>query len=107
MTVQRVEPEHNHPQVVPIPGGVVTLPPCPNDCPWRRWYLDSLFSSDAPPPHDGATGPYHCSCGWRGSMEQVMDHVVERQRAGDTRYYADGGHAVDLRGADDPGAADD
>lgn len=43
-------PAHNHTPVLVVPGRVVTLPPCPNDCPWRLWYLDQLLNKATPSP---------------------------------------------------------
>lgn len=39
-----------------------------------------------------------CCCGETyATYEEVLAHIKLRRDAGDLRYYADGGHAVDMR----------
>jgi len=41
---------------------------------------------------------YRCACGFADTMDNVIKHVSHKINVEkDTRYYADGGHAIMLR----------
>jgi hypothetical protein len=45
---------------------------------------------------EGGLSMRRCTCGFTGTMAEVVHHVAEVGKT-DRRYYADGGHAVDMR----------